>query len=836
MKSLSLLKIADAISGDINAASEIRVDNVCIDTRKIVPGKTLFFALKGKNRDGHDFVDESFRKGAVAAVVGHDYKQSVINDDKRPLIYVENTLAALQKLALYYRSSLDILIVGITGSNGKTLLKDCLAGILGFEKKVHSSPGSFNSQVGVPLSIFGIEMDHEISLIEAGISKPGEMDKLSKIIRPTHGILTNIGEAHLANFGSRESIAREKLKLFKEIPDNGWLLLPDDLTFNSLICGKKTSFRIEKIGSLYPKIKTWKYDATGNMSLSIEKEDGDIIDIKIKTTAPIHISILQYAISASYLLGISMETILYAIQEFYPQPMRMEIWKASSGTTIINDSYCADPYSVDNALKTMNLLTPDKRRIFVFSGMREMGKFSREKHFLIGRYAAESDIDDMILIGDTDELRDTEKGFNETKSKGHVLIFKTKEDAAIYLKPRLKPSDSVLVKGPTKDRLDLLARSFLESIAPNRLYIDLNAISENLNIIRRKLLPNVKVMAIVKALAYGTETNYISRHLVEQGVDFFGVSFPDEGVSLRKAGINLPVLVLSTPFMEVEKIVKYNLDTVIYTPGLPEILDEEAKKWGKKVKVHLKVDTGMARLGISIDEVEKVTKDILSRETLRLEGIMTHLSASDDPAEDLFTNRQIDLFDRAIEISTRNGARFKFIHAAATSAVVRNPGSHYNMVRLGLGLYGIYPSDNIKREIILTPAITLSSRICEIRFLKKGDTISYGRSYIVNSDMLKIGILPLGYHDGLPRNLSNKGYVLVNGMKAAIIGMICMDYTMINLQGIDNAKVGDDVLVYGNHEGYSLPLEQVSKNADTIPYEILVRTGSRVQRIFLQES
>ncbi|MBU1628291.1 alanine racemase [bacterium] len=834
MKQISLQKIALAINGELKSDNDILISNICVDTRKLVPG-AIFFALKGENRDGHKFVEEAFSNGAIAAVVEKKYLNNTDDFRKNPLIFVENTLEALQALAIYYRDHLQIDVIGITGSNGKTLLKDCLAGILGFEKKVHSSPGSFNSQVGVPLSIFGIEDDHEIAIIEAGISKPGEMERLARIIKPTYGILTNIGEAHLANFGSREKISHEKLKLFYSIPQKGWLILPDDPIFDNFIRERNNS-RIRKIQGMFPKIRSWKYDKNGSISLAIETAEGAVKDVQVNTNAPIHISIFQYAICAANLLGINKDNIFSAIEEFYPQTMRMEIWRAASGTTIINDSYCADPYSVDNALKTLNFLTPDKKKIFVFGGMREMGKFTSEKHYLIGRRAAESGIEDLILVGQSEDLKETEKGFKETNPSGNVLIFQNKEQAADYLKPKLKSTDTVLVKGPTKDRLDLLARSFLESIAPNRLYINLNAISENLSTLRGKLSPSVKVMAMVKALAYGTDTIYISRHLADQGIDYFGVSFPDEGASLRKAGINIPILVLSTPFQEAEKILRYNLDAVIFTSGLPVVLDEEASKWGKKVKIHLKVDTGMSRLGISFEEVEKVVEDILKRDNLVLEGIMTHLSSSDKSAEDDFTDRQLALFDKAIEISEGMGARFKYIHAASTSAIVRKPEAHYNMVRIGLGLYGVYPSESLRGEIFLTPALALSSRLCEIRYLKKGDSISYGRSFRVDSDNFKIGILPIGYHDGLPRNLSNKGHVLVNGMKAPIVGKICMDYTMISLQGIDNAQVGDDVLIFGNLEGFSLPLENVADYADTIPYEILVRTGERVQRIFLQES
>ncbi|HWI55153.1 MAG TPA: alanine racemase, partial [Desulfobacteria bacterium] len=778
----------------------------------------------------------AFNNGAVTAVVSSSCRKSVSGIVEKPLIFVDDTLIALQRLATWWRGKLSGQLLAVTGSNGKTILKDTLVKVLKYSCiSSIGSQGSFNSQLGVPLSVIRLPGKVDVAVIEAGISQPGEMTALQSILRPDYGVLTNIGMAHIASFGTQEAIAKEKFKLFRDIPSDGWLLIPHNCPYAEELTAdlKCRVLRYGKENAELPYIFD-RISMVDGTKLNIRFPSGNTHTIEVRTFSDVVILDVEAAICAAYMLGAKAGDIANSLQQHEPVHTRMEIWHSPAGITLVNDAFGADPISVQAALRTLDhTRIKGDRGVFVFGGMQELGELEQREHYQIGEIAARHGIELLVLVGGN-ELDPTENAFKKINPAGQVLRYHSTDKLARDLRANLRNNDKVLFKGPQSAGIDKVAREVVDAMAYNRLMVDVEALSENVSRFRQLVGPACKILGMVKALAYGSNLVSLSREIQELGLDVLGVSTADEGATLRSAGVDLPILVMLCTQEEVSKVVQNYLTPVIYSFDLVAPLANAASNNGQVLDVHLKVDTGMGRLGVSPEEIVDLAKLVMSNSNLRITGLMTHFACAEDPLKDDFNYLQISRFKEAISKLHSLGLTDITCHAAATAGAVRFPEARFDMVRIGLGLHGLYPGPAVKDKIQLDLAVTLLSRITKINEYRKGDRIGYGGTFTVPYDKFITGVIPMGYNDGLPLQLSNRGYVLVNGQKADIIGRISMDSAMIDLNGVQDARTGSDVLIFGTHNGHTLRPEIVAELSDTIVYEILTRLGSRIQRIFIR--
>jgi alanine racemase len=837
MDSITLEKFASIVEGTTitEFPAQQTFNNISIDSRRISKN-SIFFPLKGTQVDGHQFISEALMNGAVASVVSQDWATSFEVNLQDRLITVKDPLEALHRLAGWWREQLSGKVVGVTGSNGKTIVKDALVHLLSEISLCSGSPDSFNSQIGVPLSVIRIPRTAEYVILEAGISGKNEMNRLEQIIRPDYGILTNIGRAHISAFGRREDIAEEKLKLFRNIKQEGWLLIPanDPVAEQA---AKQVSCKIYRFGTPSDEIPYIEHREmkTDGMQLVVRFPDGQTIDLLILTPSLEIVSDIEIAIDAAWLLGVKAEVIKESLSRYAPGTTRMEVWKSPAGFTLINDSCSSDPISVKAALNTLaSMNQKGGKRIFVFGGMRELGAYAQEEHAQVGTLAAQSQVDTLVLVGQN-EIAATEEAFQRTAPESRVIRCRHLEDVKENLLPDLQWGDTVLVKGPRSMAITRVAREIMEAMAPNRFNIDLQSVNENINRFQHLIGQKTKILVMVKALGYGSDPTRLSLALQRMEVDYIGVSSADEGAALRKAGVDLPILVMMCSAEEAEKITRHHLIPMIYSFEIIDSLAREARAQGKILDVHIEIDTGLNRLGVRPESVIKLAKEITETGSLRIIGAMTHFACADDPEKDDFTRLQISRFQKTVASLREIGLSDLICHAGATAGAARFPEAHFDMVRLGIGMYGIYPSEAVKKEIDLELAISLVSRIIEIRTLQKGDRVGYGGTFEVPADNYKVGVVPMGYHDGIPFVLANKGSVLVNGKTAPIIGRISMDSMIIDLSEIPDIQQKADVLIFGKYDSYVVRPEDVANQSETIPYELLTRIGPRVQRIFIGE-
>jgi Alr-MurF fusion protein len=865
---LSLDRLAAIVGGVLRGpapapaeapAAEI-VEAVAVDSRRL-PRRSLFVALRGRQADGHDFLDQAAANGAAAALVRADTPPAGL-----PTIAVDAPLAALQRLAAWYRRAHLGRVVAITGSNGKTIVKDALYAQLLGTFSTAASPGSFNSQLGVPLAVLAAPPGTAVAVFEAGISAPGEMAALREILAPDCGILTNVGLAHIAAFADRRHLAREKLSLFAAMPgrpagaagesaapEAGWLLLPDG---DEMVAEEAALLPCRLVGfpgdDLLPRLLERRVDgeigsagggarAAGvGEELEVRFPSGSVRRLRVRTRSAEIVEDVLLAVGAAHLLGVPEERIAGSLRDYVPPPTRLEVWRSPSGVVLVNDLVSADPISVRAALRTTSeLAAGGGRKVFVFGGMGELGPIAGAEYAAIGALAGEYRFDVLLLIdreGAGGEMSATRDAYLAAHPGGAAAVLAGVDAVRRRLRALLAPGDTLLLKGPRHSGIAAAAVDLMEAMAPNRLIVDLGAVAGNIAAYQRAAGPGTRILAMVKALAYGSELVRLSSWLSEAGVDHLGVSTADEGLELRRAGIQLPILVtLPTP-EEAEKLARFELLPAVYSFALVEPLAAAARAAlppGRRLAVHLKVDTGMHRVGVAPGEALSLARAVSATGALRVTGLMTHLASAEDPAADADTRRQLALFDQARAELAGAGFGGLLCHAAATAAAARFPEARYDMVRLGLGLFGIYPSAAVESAIPLQLAVTLLSRIAEVRTLARGDRIGYGGTHTVTAERLRVGVLPLGYHDGVPWSLSNRGAVLVDGRQAPILGRISMDSLVVDLSAAPEAAAGSEALLFGVHHGDVLRPEAVAGQAGTIAYELLARLGPRVQRVYV---
>jgi len=817
----SINEISQIVNGKIIGDEKKNVWQIQIDSRQYFsPEGQLFIALKGERYDAHKYIPDLLANKKCSCFIV-EYVPSNLNYDKKDVtfIIVENSTKALQILASYHRKKFNYPVIAITGSNGKTIVKEWLFHLLSIKYNIIKSPKSYNSQIGVPLSILNMDYNYDIGIFEAGISQKGEMEKLEKIICPTIGIITNIGEAHQENFKSYEEKTEEKLKLFENC-NTIFCCKDHDIIFASLKEKRKKNQSIitwSFYGDADLIIKDIKKNASNSIILGQYKEKEIKITIPFNDKASIENSII--CLLLLLYINIPEPAIKEGMKSLPSIAMRLEQKKGINGCTIINDSYNSDFHSLSLAI---DFLTQQqhKTKTIILSDILQTGKSNEELYQNIAKLLTQKKIDKLYGIGPnisaSSEYFDVEKKFFQSTDE-FVKNFKTQ-----YFN-----NEAILIKGARQFEFEKISQLLEQQIHLTRLEINLSALIHNLNYYRSLLNKNTKIMVMVKAFSYGSGSYEIASLLEYNKVDYLAVAFSHEGVELRKSGISIPIVVMNAITGSFYNMFEYNLEAEIYSFEILYQYIEEAKKYQiKEAPIHIKIDTGMHRLGFMPEEVDKLCEILANNKILRVKSIFSHLAASDESIHDEYTLKQIKEFDTiANEIIKRIGYHVDK-HILNSAGIERFPQYQFDMVRLGIGLYGSSPVGQNKLQVVST----LKTIITQIKKLPAKSSIGYSRKGTIDKDSI-IGIIPIGYADGLKRILSNKnGRVFINGKYAPIIGNICMDMSMIDITDIE-AKVGDEVEIFGNH----ISLDEIATKAHTITYEILTGISERVKRIYVQE-
>ena len=790
------------------------VDSISIDSRSLQNDEnTLFFALYGPNHDGHLFIEELIAKGVSHFVVRKIPEGLEL---KAKFLIVEDTLDALQKFAAYYRSQFDFPIIGITGSNGKTIIKEWLNFLLSPDYNIIRSPKSYNSQVGVPLSILGINEKHNLGIFEAGISQMHEMDKLQKIIQPTIGILSNIGSAHDEGFSSVAEKIKEKLKLF--------------ISVNVLILNKNKTI----CAFINPKIKqfSWCSDDKSADVFITKKNIGEVTELHVtyrEDTFPITIPFqdqasIENAIHCMMVMlyfGYNHKVIQARMALLYPVEMRLKVKNGIYNCTLIDDSYSSDFQSLKIALDFLENQKQHKKKTLILSDIFQSGLGNEELYSLVSQLIISNKINRVIGIGET---------ITQYKNKFiNCITFKNVSDFTNAFEKLNFENETILIKGARNFHFEEIVSMLEEKTHETVLEINLNAISHNLTFYKSKLDPKTKMMVMVKAFGYGNGGFEIAKLLEHHKVDYLGVAFADEGISLKNAGIRVPIMVLNPETTSFTAIIQHHLEPEIYSvKGLKAFLKIAEQKKLKHFPIHIKIDTGMHRLGFEEENLDDLIQILKGNETVQIKSILSHMATSDDLNHDAFSKSQIALFEK-LSTQIQIELNIKPIrHILNTSGITNYPEAQYDMVRLGIGLYGISNDEEEQKE--LENVGTLKSVISQIRTIDKGESVGYGRRFIADRST-KVATIPIGYADGIRRSWGNGvGYVTINGKQAKIIGSICMDMLMVDVTDID-CKEGNTVIVFG--ENPTVPF--MAKQLNTIPYEILTSISQRVKRVFFRE-
>ena len=828
--------IARIIGANAEVVADNSIDYIFFDSRKIFyPATSLFIALKGPRRNGHTFLAELYKKGIRNFIVCEEVKKEDFPGSN--VLYVKDGLKALQQLAAFHRKQFEIPVIGITGSNGKTIVKEWLYQLLHENFNIVRSPKSYNSQIGVPLSVWEMNKQHTLGIFEAGISQPGEMDQLNEIIKPTIGILTNIGEAHSEGFDSIDQKVKEKIKLF----ENAELVVycSDDWVADKAIV-LKHELAFHKMGKYPFKIFSWG---------KINKSDLQIIEIN-KTLAGTEIfaayknadtairipftddASIQNAITCWCImlhLGVKQSVIAKRMKQLQPVNMRLELKKGINHCTIINDSYSADLNSLHIALDFLNQMSSVDKRTVILSDFFQTGMNDEELYEKIAADLSQHKIDRVIGIG----LNISKHLKFATASTGHTIkseFHPSTEDFVSRFRFSDFKDETVLVKGARVFCFEQIIQLLELKIHQTELEINLNAVAHNLQQYQKLLQANTKMMVMVKAFAYGSGGAEIANTLQYHKVDYLGVAYADEGMELRKAGITLPIMVMNAETETFEAILTNQLEPAIFSFAMLRSLDGFLKREGiRNYPVHIEIETGMNRLGFAANEIENLCKELKNSSSFRIQSVFSHLAASEDSMQDEFSNRQFGLFKEVSQLIEKELGYNFLRHIANSAAILRHPQMQLDMVRLGIGLYGVDSAGS--GHLDLEPVAALKSTIAQIRHLKAGETVGYNRKGVIEKDSM-IATISIGYADGFSRKLGNGvGKIWVKEQLAPVVGTVCMDMTMIDVTGIPGIKQGDEVIIFGKE----ITIQDLAGWAETIPYEIMTGISERVKRVYYEE-
>jgi alanine racemase len=796
------------------------ISELVFDSRKVTfPEQTLFFAIKTEKNDGHLYIPELIKQKVKSFIISDDiehYKNYNAN-----FYQVADPVWAMQQIAAAHRKNFHYPVVGITGSNGKTIVKEWLATLLSQEFSVIKSPNSYNSQIGVPLSVWKMNELYGFAIFEAGISQPHEMDKLEAVIQPDIGILTNIGNAHSGFFQHDKEKLLEKLKLFKSsstiIYNNDDPLIKETLWADEFAHLRKISWG--KDSNSYYKIITQKqlhHSTIVEFSHSPEWLEIPFIDAASIENV-LHISALLMS------MGYSLSYISKQLPSLSPLNMRMEIKEAQNHSILINDTYSLDVNSLRIALDFLSNQTQFTQKTLIISDFEQVN-WGEKEYLELSKIFDNYHITKMVVVG------------NEMRKRHHYFpvvekyFYTTTNELLAHLDEINIRDEAVLIKGARSFRFERVVQALQLKTHQTILQVDLAALIHNLHYFKKLLHPETKIMAMVKAMSYGLGDAELINELCYHQIDYLAVAYTDEGIALRNRNITCPIIVLGAEANGFELMIRYRLEPEIFNlfylkefiatlQNYPEI---------ESFPVHIKIDTGMHRLGFDAEEIDEMLKLVNSCKSLKIASVFTHLAASEDANEDLFTKNQIQKFNAVCQKMDTQILYPYLKHVLNTAGIVRFPEAQYDMVRLGLGLYGFSPAPEIQPH--LQSVITLKSVITQIKTVKKGETIGYNRSFTAQKDM-QIAMVPVGYADGFPQELSNGvGAMLVHRKKCPIAGKICMDMTMIDITDLE-VSIGDEVIIYDAEN----TLEKIGASIGKTSYELLTAISKRVPRIYMRE-
>ena len=767
---------------------DVRVSGVATDSRSVLSSQdVLFAAIDGKNHDGHNYIERMATRGVTAFMVERDVE---LPSKGCGAVRVGSTIEALQALAAHHRSRFTGRVVAITGSNGKTIVKEWAARSMPDDVRLFASPKSYNSQLGVALSLLMLEGEEQVAFIEAGISECGEMERLERMIRPEVVLFTSIGDAHSANFESLEQKIDEKLRLARRA---------------------RTIIYSSEYRSLASRIKEL-YGDRELIDSSRESVD-DLLELSDALTVDAaHVAALMRH------LGYGVDGAVFSANV----AMRLELKEGIDGSMLIDDSYNSDVNSVLAALDALHLQSMGRRRVAVISDIRQSGMPAEELYGRIAEAVRKAGVDHLIGVG---ENIMSHRALFDRRSSFYVS---TEELIANFAYERWANS-VILIKGSRDSRFERLTRMLEQRTHTTTLEVDLAAMKKNLNYFRRYLPAYHPIVAMVKAWSYGMGDVDVARMLQHEGVKYLAVAFADEGVTLRSKGITMPIVVLNADQDSFDVMIAHDLEPEIYSfHSLDEFRRAVHRAHRTNYPIHIKLDTGMHRLGFMEDDIDLLGRAIHGDTSLHVASIFSHLSCADVCSEDDFTREQIRSFDYMSQQLIEWLDYVPLRHLANSAAILRFGEAHFDMCRLGLGLYGF----GYERNRALMPVATLTTRIVQIKQLRRGESVGYGRAARLERDTTTATI-PIGYADGLDRKLGEGRWsVIVAGHKAPIIGRVCMDSAMIDITDIEGVAVGDRVTIFSAEEGNTL--EDMADVLGTISYEIMTSLSSRIKRIYTE--
>ncbi len=801
-------EIASILQATFLAQSEdLAINTIVYDSRKATgSANELFIALPGSNHDGHEYIPALIQRGCKNFLVAKkiQHSSSEIN-----ILQVKDVMASFQILAQTHRAKFQIPVVGITGSNGKTIVKEWLSTLLSHQFEVAKSPKSFNSQLGVPLSLWPLNESHEIGVFEAGVSKKGEMQRLANMIQPSIGIFTNIGEAHSEGFESLEQKLEEKALLFADC--------------QQVICRYEHSIIRSHLVKQSSKLISWGIDEP-KAHINFHKTDIHHYHTKVNNvphnfhipwTNDLDLENLFHVISAALRLGESEANIQKGIDELKAVPMRLELKRGQNNCYILDDTYNNDLLGLQVALDYLKQQPHKSKTTVILSDILQSGKTAEELYQAVNLLMKNHGVSQLVGIGQ--EISNHQNQFD--------LPFQGFNSVNDFLKAApLFADETILVKGARKYGLEKIVGYLEEKSHGTVMEVNFEAITHNLNVYRSKLDPSTKLMVMVKAFAYGVGVEEIAHLLQYHQVDYLGVAYLDEAINLRRKGIDVPIMIMNVNPDSLGILEPFNLEPEIYSIGmLNRLLDET----DTPPPIHLKIESGMNRLGFTVDQLEELIGVLKQNTQVRVAGIFTHFSSADSSSEDEYTDQQANAFNQAYDLLSAALGYQPIKHAVNSAGIVRKPEYQFDMVRLGIGLYGFDSSNELPG---LKTISTLKTKISQIKRVKAGESIGYSRKGKPTTDS-EIATIAIGYADGYTRLFGNgKAYVLVNGQQAPTIGNICMDMTMIDVTGL-MAKEGDEVIIFGEKPNIS----ELAHWSSTIPYEILTNVSQRVKRVFVSE-
>jgi Alr-MurF fusion protein len=827
---MQVQQISDAVNGELtNRNTVVDIDTLLIDSRKIIYAQNSLFVCLVTSRDnGHHYIKDAYNKGVRVFLISEVIYYPAFPEAS--FILVPNSLDALQQLVAKHRKNFNYPVIGITGSNGKTIVKEWLFQLLDDSFNIIRSPKSYNSQVGVALSVWEMHARHDVAIFEAGVSEPNEMKNLQKIIQPTIGIFTNIGDQHSEYFATVEQKINEKLELFTScetliycsnhhVLQNAILHQKDALLKNCALLTWGNN-----VGDDLYIVETIRNANTTSINAKYKNQNCSI-DIPFFDEASLE-NIMHCWLTALH-LNVPQDVIAQSVLSLVPVAMRLELKKGLKNCVLINDSYNSDIGALQIALDFLVQQKQNDYYTVILSDILQSNKSDVSLYEEVAELLAENRVQKFIGIGPA--ILEARPIFL-CNSKMQCAFYENTEAFIEGYETHVFENQNILIKGARKFQFEKINSLLEEKIHQTVLEINLNAIAENFNAYSSLLKKDVAIMAMVKAFSYGSGAYEIANKLQFLGIEYLAVAYVDEGVLLRKSGISLPIMVMNPDIAAFDTLIENNLEPEIYSKSiLQKFIAAVQYNELANYPIHVKVDTGMHRLGFTEKDLEESIDLLTHNNAIKIQSVFSHLAASDDVSLDEFTNNQAAIFDRICNTIHKQVSYSFFKHICNTSGIVRHPNLHYNMVRLGVGLYGVDNSEKLHKKI--KNVSRMKTKIAQLKYLTAGETVGYSRKGVLNRASI-IGTVCVGYADGISRTLSNgNGKMYVNGVLAPIVGNVCMDMCMLDVTDVPNVQEGNEVVIFGPE----LPITQVAAWANTIPYEIMTDVSTRVKRVYFEE-